>query len=440
MLEERWSEITDCQQKTLDLVTRVVNTYALSALNPLLTSCREAVRRSDFLVAVLGRFKAGKSSFLNHLIGRNILPVGVVPVTSVVTEISYGKEDRVQIQFHNGRTAQGSLTDLPSFVMEPENPQNQKRVASVSVQVPELARWPGVRLIDTPGVDSTFIHNTETSLAWAPQVDVALVAVGVDPPLSKQDIDLIRKLSTYTAHLAVLLTKVDLLSPSEEQEVLVFVRSQLKQALGEEIPVYPYSTWAGYEHWRIHFQEAYMAPLSADTDRRKQEIISHKLAALVADCQSYLQLAQNAAEASQSKRLEFRTQTVVQKEFVADTRLSMQLTARQAMAGIRASISNELLPNERIIVQELLESFAQAKPDFPRNFGPMLAAFENWLQMALTTSLTDLSERKRADLAQPVAGLQQQYQRLLQAFRDQLSERTMALWALPCARLNPRLL
>ena len=145
MLEERWSEITDCQQKTLDLVTRVVNTYDLSALNPLLTSCREAVRRSDFLVAVLGRFKAGKSSFLDHLIGRNILPVGVVPVTSVVTEISYGKEDRVQIQFHNGRTAQGSLTDLPSFVMEPENPQNQKRVASVSVQVPELARWPGVR-------------------------------------------------------------------------------------------------------------------------------------------------------------------------------------------------------------------------------------------------------------------------------------------------------
>jgi ribosome biogenesis GTPase A len=41
-------------------------------------------------VAILGQFKAGKSSFVNSLIGQDILPVGVIPVTTVISRLQFG--------------------------------------------------------------------------------------------------------------------------------------------------------------------------------------------------------------------------------------------------------------------------------------------------------------------------------------------------------------
>ena len=95
-------------------------------------------RAKTLNIAVLGRFKAGKSSFLNHLIGRPLLPVGVIPVTSVVTEIQWGPEERAEILFADGRRDQAPLDRIGDFISESHNPQNSKQVARVRVSYP---RW-----------------------------------------------------------------------------------------------------------------------------------------------------------------------------------------------------------------------------------------------------------------------------------------------------------
>jgi ribosome biogenesis GTPase A len=46
-------------------------------------------------VAVLGQFKAGKSSFLNSFIGKEILPTGVIPLTSVITRMTYSDKENM---------------------------------------------------------------------------------------------------------------------------------------------------------------------------------------------------------------------------------------------------------------------------------------------------------------------------------------------------------
>src|ERR1039458_5068097 len=72
-------------QPALDLAADVAARYQISALSGLLTSARAAVRQDEISVAVLGRFKAGKSSFLNHFVGRSVLRVGVVPVCARIS-------------------------------------------------------------------------------------------------------------------------------------------------------------------------------------------------------------------------------------------------------------------------------------------------------------------------------------------------------------------
>jgi GTP-binding protein EngB required for normal cell division len=211
----------------LDLAADVAGRYGISALSPLLASTRASVGQDEIGVAVLGRFKAGKSSFLNHFIGRSILPVGVVPVTAVVTEIRYGARDEARVHHRDGRDPEVPLDQIGGYISEKENPENTRQVGLITVELPELRRFRGLKFVDTPGLESALSHNTQTSLNWLPNVGLALVAVSVDPPLSQRDIDLLKSLYQYTPKVAVLLTKVDLLSEQELEEVVEYVRAQL---------------------------------------------------------------------------------------------------------------------------------------------------------------------------------------------------------------------
>jgi len=72
----------------LDLIQETKARFQISAVPPHLEACRALLHQKDLIdVGIFRRFKAGKSSLLNHLADRPILPVGVTPVTAVVTRI-----------------------------------------------------------------------------------------------------------------------------------------------------------------------------------------------------------------------------------------------------------------------------------------------------------------------------------------------------------------
>ena len=56
-----------------------------------LAAARTRVAEDRFNLVVLGEFKRGKSTLINALLERNVLPTGVVPLTSVVTTIAAGR-------------------------------------------------------------------------------------------------------------------------------------------------------------------------------------------------------------------------------------------------------------------------------------------------------------------------------------------------------------
>src|SRR3972149_5947046 len=79
-----------CLQQ-LDTVCRG---FHIDSLLPQINACGEVLKDGDIVdVAVVGRFKAGKSSFLNSIIGRDLMPVAAVPLTAVVTRLRYGPRD-----------------------------------------------------------------------------------------------------------------------------------------------------------------------------------------------------------------------------------------------------------------------------------------------------------------------------------------------------------
>src|SRR5512134_1200960 len=77
--------------RAVERVAAVCRDFGVGSLSPQVEACRELLRGGGVVdVAVLGQFKAGKSSFLNALIGGSVVPVDVLPSTAVVTRIGYG--------------------------------------------------------------------------------------------------------------------------------------------------------------------------------------------------------------------------------------------------------------------------------------------------------------------------------------------------------------
>ena len=150
----------------------VVLERCLGADSPLaarLRSLRDQLRHNRLQLAVLGQFKRGKSSFINALLGAPLLPIAVVPLTAVPIFISWGPKPLVRVRFKDGRAEELSTDDpdairefLFRFVAEEANPENRLGVDRVELFYPASILTGGTALIDTPGVGSTFRHNTRS--------------------------------------------------------------------------------------------------------------------------------------------------------------------------------------------------------------------------------------------------------------------------------------
>ena len=405
--------------------------YQIAALEDFLESCRSFAEEKTLNIAVLGRFKAGKSSFLNHLFGRPLLPVGVIPVTSVVTEIRYGPEERAEVRFSDGRTERIPAGQIGEFISEVRNPENAKQAALVRVELPSMERYRGIRFVDTPGLESVLEHNTDASLDWLPNVGLALVAVSVDPPLSRHDIELIRNLSRYTPNISLLLTKVDTLDPEERTQVRDFVRKQLSRYWSDSVPVFPYSVRPGFEELRSQLDESLLSQTHAEAGEQRAAILRHKLDSLLGECADYLNVALKSAEVADSEREQLRRKILGQRESLEDARLALKLIVRHAAGTTRATFEALLRGDESPVRERLLEDLDREYSSWTRSLRLVLEKFDDWLRAGLTREMAELSKRHRDEFVEPVRRVGRQLSQSLQDFRNRLSERTLETLGVP---------
>ncbi|MHB0886503.1 MAG: dynamin family protein [Bacillota bacterium] len=229
-------------------VSRLAMERGERALSGHLDDRADRLDQDQFNLVVLGQFKRGKSTLINALVGHPVLPMGVVPLTSVVTKVRFGLSQEAVVRFLDGTSRRVVLEDLHRFVTEKENPKNRLRVDEVSVVVPSAFLSRGLVLVDTPGVGSTYEHNTDTALRFLPRADAGLFVVAADPPLSLAEREFLGSVRPFVAKLFFVLNKVDYLTPEETHESLQFTAEQLREALqSTDIEVLPVSAKQGIE-------------------------------------------------------------------------------------------------------------------------------------------------------------------------------------------------
>jgi GTP-binding protein EngB required for normal cell division len=373
---------------------------------------------------VIGRFKAGKSSFLNHFFDRDLLPVGVTPVTTVVTEICYGARERAGVHFLDGHMQEIAVNDIRYFIAERENPGNQKRVSMVRVELPQLAQLRAFRFVDMPGLESALAHNTEAALTWLPNVGLALVAVSVDPPLSQHDMALLKSVYEYTPNVSILLTKVDLLTDTELAEVMSFVSDHLAQVFGSAPKIFPYSVRPGYAHLKRQIDETLFRGTLEEFEENRHAVLNRKLETLLRECHDYLAVALKSAETIGSEREALRRQIIGEKESLEELKSQLRLVVLHAAGSIRAEVSKRLETHKSKLQLLLSSELKKEFPSWTKNLAFALEHFEQWLRDTLSRELMRTSSVERNALVAPLDNLKQQIFRSLQNFRDRLSERT----------------
>jgi GTP-binding protein EngB required for normal cell division len=409
-------------QQAFHAVREIQAHFRLDSLTPQISALSRSLSdRRVVNIAVVGRFKAGKSSFLNDVIGQEVLPVDVLPATSVITQIGYGPSDRATVRLLDGGSKEIDLSQLADFVTEKNNLENQKQVAVVDVQLASLASFHTVRFVDTPGLGSVFTETTKTCLDWLPDIGAAVVALTVDPPLSDSDLSLLRDVMRFTPEIVILLTKADQVAGEHLDAVKAFIEEEIQKRLGRRIPIFPYSTKPGFEHMRENLHTYLMKRVVGQHKQRLDEILGHKLHTLIRECWDYLSLAEVAAEVDDKARTDLLDLTRREQGNLTQIQREVHVLVRDLEKRAHSAVSRSYLALLPEVLASVEADFDEEKRHWHGHLGKTSAAFQEWADTALRREMGQVLPAGERFLAPVLAEAEAHVGRVVRAFQDRLA-------------------
>jgi small GTP-binding protein len=328
-----------------------------------LNELSEKLIYNQFYLVIVGLFKRGKSSIINSLIGRELAPVAVTPLTSVITFFQYGSVTAAEVYFKNGNHVPIDLHDIFLYISEENNPKNYRNVEYVKINT-KADVLENIILVDTPGLGSLFSHNTNTTIEFLPRIDAALFVLSADVPISKADEEILRKIKDSIPNVLFVLNKSDLLNSKELEEMVRYNLKMLKEIFkneNNEIELIPVST---REFFRDHKQNGSNDPGNIRLLRNKinQNIIGSRDEILM----------------SRSIKLLLSLSDQI-KTFLTVKSDTLQLPVHE-------------LEKKRESMQNSIDYLASGKEDFD-------AVVKSRIQQ-LIAKVTEQTEKKRKDLSQ----------------------------------------
>jgi GTP-binding protein EngB required for normal cell division len=372
--------------------------------------------------AILGQFKAGKSSFINSLLGKPILPAGVVPVTTVITRLQYGPAERATVTFFDGARVEIPLERLADFISEAENPDNFKNVEMVDIELPAMEDYPGLRLVDTPGMGSVFKTHMKIAQEWLPEVGAAIVAVSSDRPLSENDLDLIRELTLHTPNVILLLTKVDLLLPDQRTEVIEFLEKTLEKELGKKLPIFRFSTRTDTERYIRRIEMEIMLRLSLNREIEFRNILRHKVRSLASACINYLEIALKSALQADQERDDIQRRILDERLSLTVIQEDLMLITRENSRQTRTFIMQHLGRLEQPLREKLEENLRRDLPQWTGNLWRLTRRYEEWLTENMTAAVERISKTENRHFLGTLKKAHAAFDRPLSSFRALLGQ------------------
>jgi small GTP-binding protein len=170
------------------------------------TTLTRSIQQLDelFLLVVVGEFNAGKSAFINALLGQVLLKEGVTPTTSQINLLKYGETSR--------REAQD---------------------ASVQIFTEPVEMLQQISIVDTPGTNAIIKEHQAITEEFVPRSDLVLFITSADRPFTESERTFLEQIASWGKKIVFVINKIDIFDTQGElDQVLGFVRENSTRLLG----------------------------------------------------------------------------------------------------------------------------------------------------------------------------------------------------------------
>jgi GTPase SAR1 family protein len=182
-------------------------------------------------LVVLGEFNHGKTTFVNALLGGEVLPMGVTPTTAVVHEIAHGPDREAAIVFEDGRREALPVDQVGSWVVGGGG--LKEGVRHLELTEPSALLEGGLVLVDTPGVNDLNLQRAEITYGYVPRADAVIFLLDAGQILKDSERSFLagKLLSGVADRVLFVLNKVDLLDDAELAEAIAYAETHLAELL-----------------------------------------------------------------------------------------------------------------------------------------------------------------------------------------------------------------
>lgn len=125
---------------------------------------KDRLEKDNFKVLVIGEFKRGKSTFINALMGKKILPSYSTPCTAVINEVVYGRDEQATLYFKDKKEMPTDLHSVPKCAQQHIlKYQNQEEIPPMSINADELEQYVAISEEDLGKEQSDAVKGTPYS-------------------------------------------------------------------------------------------------------------------------------------------------------------------------------------------------------------------------------------------------------------------------------------
>jgi len=190
--------------------------------------------REPMKVAIAGQFSSGKSTFLNALLSKNILPTGITPVTSKVNYIRYGDELKIRVHYTDGRDEYQSVEHIARFT---DQRGVVEEIEYLTLYAPlELLRE--ITFVDTPGLNSQDNRDTTTTQNVLKEVDGIIWLSLMDNAGKLSEAETLAKyLDQYQGKSLCVLNQKDKFSDDQITQSVSYVKQSFSEFFSEVVPI-----------------------------------------------------------------------------------------------------------------------------------------------------------------------------------------------------------
>jgi small GTP-binding protein len=227
----------------LTQVAQLAETHHVQSIATAVQKLQERWHLPGFRLAFVGEFSRGKSTLINRLLDRALLPVAVVPTTASITSIIAGEEDGLTLHFLDGHQETRPLEAASWHDLIADGQLEKNRTIEATVRVHVNHAWlcdVGIEMIDTPGAGDINDQRTTHILQVLSECDATIILISAAVPLSLTEKIFIEQeiLGKHIPQVLVVVSMLDTISVEQRHEVLNTVRERLN-GISPRIPMLP---------------------------------------------------------------------------------------------------------------------------------------------------------------------------------------------------------